>query len=109
VRQRILEIKNSIEIIRGGLKSIPGGKYTVDKCTNEKYAKGSAYSAVEGPRGRIGVWISSDGSSRPARVRFLSPSVASCVALGEALIGQTLGDLATIAMSLDISMSEVDK
>lgn len=69
---------------------------------------GEACVAVEGPRGRIGVRLTSEGGNGPARVVWQRPSAALLTLVPEALAGQKLADAETILASLDLSMAEAD-
>lgn len=70
--------------------------------------RGEATVSVEGPRGRIGLRLGSDGGSGPSAVSWNSPSAALLGVLPGLLADQTLADAEVIVASLDLSMAEAD-
>lgn len=69
---------------------------------------GEAEAEVEGPRGRIGLRLVSDGGDGPSRVAWRRPSAALLDLLPDALPGQKLADVELFVASLDLSMAEAD-
>lgn len=70
---------------------------------------GEVYNPIEAPRGELGCFIRSDGSSRPARVHMRDPSFVNLQATAEAVRGEYIADLvATLAM-LDPVLGGVDR
>jgi NADH-quinone oxidoreductase subunit D len=74
-----------------------------------KPAAGEAYARVEAPRGDFGVFVVSNGTNLPARVRFRSPSFANLSALDRMCRGVKLADVVAILGSIDIVLGEVDR
>jgi len=70
---------------------------------------GEAYVAVESPRGELGCFIASDGSPKPLRVHFRSPSYINLQALPKIVEGQLLSDVIACIGTIDIVLGEVDR
>lgn len=71
--------------------------------------KGEVYQAVEAPKGEFGVYLASDGSTKPYRCKIRSTGFASLQALETISKGYLLADLSAILGSLDIVFGEVDR
>lgn len=71
--------------------------------------RGSAYIGIESPRGEFGCYVVSDGSPKPWRVHFRSPSFISLQALPHMAKGKLLADLVAMIASLDPVLGEVDR
>jgi NADH-quinone oxidoreductase subunit D len=70
---------------------------------------GDAYDHIESARGSLGVYVVSDGSPRPYRVKFRSPAFQNLSLLGKLAAGHTVSDLLVILGSLDPVFGEVDR
>jgi NADH-quinone oxidoreductase subunit D len=70
---------------------------------------GEVYHAVESPRGELGVYVSSDGSPRPWRVHFRSPSFVNLQSLPKLVEGRLFADVVTCIGTVDIVLGEVDR
>ena len=70
---------------------------------------GEAYVAVESPRGELGCFIASDGSPKPLRVHFRSPSLINLQALPRMVEGQLIADTVACIGTIDIVLGEVDR
>lgn len=70
---------------------------------------GDAYVAIESPRGEIGCYIVSDGSNKPWRVHFRSPSFINLQALPFMAKGRLVADLVAMIASIDPVLGEVDR
>ena len=131
---RIREMRESLKIIRQALDRLPGGPYvTADrkvafppraelatsmealihhfKLATEGYRvpAGQVYTAIESPRGELGIYLVADGSARPYRLHVRAPSFASLQALPVIARGGLVADLVAIIGSLDPVMGEVDR
>jgi NADH-quinone oxidoreductase subunit D len=70
---------------------------------------GEVYYPIEGPRGEYGVFIRSDGSSKPARVHMRDPSFVNLQATRPMVQDLYIADLiATLAM-LDPVLGGIDR
>jgi NADH-quinone oxidoreductase subunit D len=70
---------------------------------------GEAFAAVESPRGELGCFVASDGSPKPLRVHFRSPSYINLQALPKLTIGQLISDVVACIGTIDIVLGEVDR
>ncbi len=72
-------------------------------------APGEAYVTVESPRGELGCFIVSDGSPKPLRCHFRSPSYINLQALPKIVEGQIIADVVACIGTIDIVLGEVDR
>jgi len=70
---------------------------------------GEVYAAVEAPKGEFGVYLVSDGSSKPYRCHMRSPGFAHLQAMEFMSKGHMLADVVTIISTMDIVFGEVDR
>ena len=70
---------------------------------------GEAYAAVEAPKGEFGVYLVSDGTNRPYRVKLRAPGFAHLHAMDYLNRGHMLADVSAILGSLDIVFGEIDR
>ena len=70
---------------------------------------GQAYSAVESPRGELGVHVVSDGGTRPYRVHFRDPSFTNLQAVAAMCEGGMIADVIAAVASIDPVMGGVDR
>jgi NADH-quinone oxidoreductase subunit D len=70
---------------------------------------GEAYVSVESPRGELGCFIASDGSPKPLRAHFRSPSYINLQALPKLIEGQLIADVIACIGTIDIVLGEVDR
>jgi NADH-quinone oxidoreductase subunit D len=70
---------------------------------------GEAFVAIESPRGELGCFVASDGSPKPLRVHFRSPSFINLQALPKMIQGQLLSDVIACIGTIDIVLGEVDR
>jgi NADH-quinone oxidoreductase subunit D len=69
----------------------------------------SIYSAVESPRGELGVLLVGDGGSKPRRVHMRTPSFDNLAVLPEIVKGHLVADLVAILASVDIVLGDIDR
>ena len=74
-----------------------------------KVPAGQAYSAVESPRGELGVHLVSDGGTRPYRVHFRDPSFTNLQATAAMCEGAQIADVVAAVASIDPVMGGVDR
>ena len=81
------------------------------KLFTEGYAvpPGEVYAAVEAPKGEFGVYMISDGSNKPYRVKLRAPGFSHLAAIDEMVRGHMLADLVAIIATLDIVFGEIDR
>jgi len=71
--------------------------------------EGEVYAAVEHPKGEFGVYIVSDGSNKPYRMKVRAPGFAHLEAMDYMARGHMLADVVTILGTQDIVFGEVDR
>ncbi len=71
--------------------------------------EGEVYAAVEAPKGEFGVYLVSDGSNRPYRVKLRAPGFPHLHAMDHLCKGMMLADVSAILGSLDIVFGEIDR
>jgi len=69
----------------------------------------SVYSAVESPRGELGVYLEGDGGPKPYRVHWRTPSFVNLQSLPFLSKGHLVADLVAIIGSLDIVLGDTDR
>jgi NADH-quinone oxidoreductase subunit D len=70
---------------------------------------GQVYSAVESPRGELGVQLVSDGGTRPYRVHYRDPSFTNLQAVAAMCEGGQIADVIAAVASIDPVMGGVDR
>ena len=108
---RLDEMHESLKILEQAVASIPEGNVLPPKNIkfNTKLPAGEAYYAVEGGRGKIGIWLASDGGKYPYRVKLRAPGFSNLSLFAEAVKGVLLADAVAILGSLDLVIPEVDR
>jgi len=69
----------------------------------------SVYCAVESPRGELGVLLEGDGSAKPRRVHWRTPSFDNLSVLPKIVKGHLVADLIAILASVDIVLGDIDR
>ncbi|MDZ4178907.1 MAG: NADH-quinone oxidoreductase subunit D, partial [Coriobacteriia bacterium] len=109
-RCRLFECFESCRIIEQAIAQMPGGSVKAEGWPRLLTPQaGEAYDHIEGARGSLGVYIVSDGSPRPYRVKFRSPAFCNLALLPMLAEGHTLSDLVVVLGSLDPVFGEVDR
>src|SRR5215831_13549795 len=131
---RIKEMRESVKILEQAIERLPDGPINVDdrkmlpppreeletsmeavihhfKLFTEGYSlpPGAVYQAVESPRGEHGVFISSDGTHKPRRVKFRSASFVNLQVLEHMALGGMIADLIVILGTLDTIVGAIDR
>lgn len=70
---------------------------------------GEAFASIEAPRGELSVYVISDGSGKPWRLRIRTPSFVHISAIPDLTKGHMIADLVAIIGSLDIVLGESDR
>jgi NADH-quinone oxidoreductase subunit D len=131
---RLAEMYESVKIVKQALAGLPEGPYITEdrkvalpprhelatsmealihhfKLVTEgmRVPPGEVYFPIESPRGELGCFVRSDGSSKPARVHMRDPSFVNLQATAPAVKGAYIADLiATLAM-LDPILGGIDR
>jgi NADH-quinone oxidoreductase subunit D len=131
---RLAEIRESIRMLRQMIEKMPSGDYRIQdpkvtppprgridasmealihhfKIFTEgfKVPEGEVYAAIESPRGELGCYMVSDGSSKPFRMHIRGPSFVNLQVLPLLLRGGLLSDAVACISSVDPVMGEVDR
>jgi NADH-quinone oxidoreductase subunit D len=106
-RVRIDEMRESARIIRQCLERMPEGpvRVKVPRCP----PKGSAACRVEDPRGESLMYIVSDGTDKPYRLKVRSPNYVNLSAAPAMLLGFKISDVPSIMGVLDMCIGETDR
>lgn len=70
---------------------------------------GESYFTVESSKGELGMYVVSDGGSKPVRWRVRGPSFINLSALPKMVEGHLLSDVIAVNASLDIVLGEIDR
>jgi NADH-quinone oxidoreductase subunit D len=133
-RVRLSEMRQSARIITQALEGIPEGPWQADaphvvlpdrekmktqmealiyhfKIVTEGFRvpAGEVYQCIESPRGEIGYYIVSDGTSKPYRVHMRTPSFANLQALPVLLTGTLIADSIASLGSMDFVLGDSDR
>lgn len=108
---RLKEIEESIKIVRQALREYPRkGPITAKLPRRLKPPMGAeVYAHVESPRGDLGVYIVSDGTDQPYRLKWRAPSFSNLQIVERLAPGLMVADLVALVGSIDIVLGEVDR
>ncbi len=106
---RMLEMRESIEILKQALRDIPEGDIIGKAPKVFKPKPAEAYGRVEGPKGELGFYLIADGTPKPYRYRVRPPSLINLTVLRDMCLGQKIADAVVILGSIDIVLGEVDR
>lgn len=131
---RVQELRESLKIVEQALNKLPMGPI---KSENRKFVppprseigvsmealihhfklwtegfpapKASVYSAIESPRGELGVYLEGDGGPKPHRVHMRTPSFDNLSIVPKLVKGHLVADLVAILASTDIVLGDIDR
>ena len=110
---RVLEMKQSVRIIRQCIEQIPDGPVLADLGKVIRAPSGEAYVGIENPRGELGHYVVGNtkfqSGKSGVRVRVRGPSFCNLSILAELLPGTMLADSVAIIGSIDIVIGETDR
>ncbi len=131
---RMEEMRQSNEIVRQAMDTIPKGEYITDipdvampqkenlkksmealihhfKIVTEGICPpaGEVYTCVEAPKGELGYYVVSDGTKNPYRIKIRPPSFVNLEGLQKMIEGRLLADVVAVIGSLDIVLGEIDR
>ena len=131
---RIEEMRQSNEIVRQAVDTLPKGEFIADipdvalpqkenlKKSMESLIHhfkivtdgicppvGEVYVCVEAPKGELGYYIVSDGTKNPYRIKIRPPSFVNLEGLQKMIEGHLLADVVAVIGSLDIVLGEIDR
>ena len=131
---RMEEMRQSLRIVRQALEKLPSGPV---RSSNRKFVPpprselshsmeavihhfklwtegfnapaASVYSAVESPRGELGVFLEGDGGPKPYRVYWRTPSFVNLQILPLLAKGHLVADLVALIGTIDVVLGDVDR
>jgi NADH-quinone oxidoreductase subunit D len=131
---RVQELRETLKIVEQALNKLPMGPVRSD---NRKFVapprseigvsmealihhfklwtegfpapKASVYSAIESPRGELGVYLEGDGGPKPYRVHWRTPSFDNLTVVPKLVKGHLVADLVAILASTDIVLGDIDR
>jgi NADH-quinone oxidoreductase subunit D len=131
---RVLELRESIGIVRQALDGMPEGPIKADapkvvlpdrekmktqmealiyhfKIITEGFSvpAGEVYQAVESPRGEMGYYVVSDGTAKPYRVHMRAACLANLQTIPKMCEGRLIADVVAAIGSIDIVLGEIDR
>ena len=109
---RLGEMYESVRIVRQCLDKLaetPPGEIMAKIPKVIKPPAGEVYSAIESPRGELGIYLVSDGSDQPYRVHARTPSFVNLTSLDLVGSGGLIADFVATLGSVDIVLGEVDR
>jgi len=108
-RVRMKEMRESVKIVQQALDGLPEGPTNAKVPWFFKTPKGEVYSAIENARGEYGIYLVSDGTSKPYRLKIRAASFCNLSVLPELVVGVKIADVVAIFGSLDPVMGDVDR
>ncbi len=106
---RIEEIRESCKILRQCFEKIPPGEFCVKVPKKIRPPAGDVYLRTESTRGDLGVFLVSDGTDKPYRLKFRTGSFAAMSIIEKVSRGMMVADLIAFIASLDIVAPEIDR
>ena len=111
---RMKEMEECIKILRQACDKLEAegiqGEYCAPKVPKVmKLPVGHWYQQVEASRGAFGVYIESDGNTKPVRVHFQSPCFNLIGVVDLTCRDNMIADLITITASLDFVIPDIDR
>ena len=106
---RVMEMFESVKIIRQILDGIEEGPVMGKVPKIVKVPAGEMYMRTEAPRGEIGYHLISDGGKTPYRLKVKSSCFTHVSMLPIMAPGQMVADLVASIGSIDIVLGEVDR
>ena len=108
---RMLEVMQSIDLVRQAMDHYrsAAGDWGIPIKLTQRMPKGEVYLETECPRGQMGFYLVSDGSSIPWRARARSSSFCNLSVCHEICNGAPIADIPAVVGSLDIVMGEIDR
>lgn len=131
---RMEEMRQSVRLLEQALDRLPGGSVNVDDprlilppktaamsdmesmihhfknvMEGVRAPVGESWFSVESSKGELGMYVVSDGGSKPVRWRIRGPSFVNIAALPHMIEGALLSDVIAVNASLDIVLGEIDR
>jgi NADH-quinone oxidoreductase subunit D len=131
---RVEEMRQSARIVKQALEGMPEGPHTADapkvvlpdrdkmktqmesliyhfKIVTEGFRvpQGEVYQVIESPRGELGYYVVSDGTSKPYRVHIHGPSFGNLQGLSKMVEGSLISDVIASLGSMDFVLGDSDR
>ncbi len=106
---RMREIEESAKILAQLVDNIPDGEYCVKVPKMLKLPAGSWFQLTEGCRGAFGLYLESDGSTKPYRLKIAPPCLPQAAVVDHLTRDAKIADLITIGGSLDYIVPDIDR
>ena len=131
---RVEEMRQSTRIVKQALEGMPSGPWQADaphvvlperekmktqmesliyhfKIVTEGFRvpEGEVYQVTESPRGELGYYVVSDGTTKPYRVHVHGPSFGNLQGLGEMVKGSMISDVIASMGSMDFVLGDTDR
>ncbi len=106
---RIREMGESAKILRQAISQIPEGSHTAKVPRVFKPPKGEVYLRTENPRGELGFYLVSDGTTKPYRLKIRTGSFTALSIFNKVTRGLMIADIIAVIGSLDIILPEIDR
>jgi NADH-quinone oxidoreductase subunit D len=106
---RMQEMRQAVRIMEQAVEAIPEGPIMGKVGKVIKPAVGEAYVSIEAPKGELGYYVVSDGSTQPYRCRVRPPSFVNLQALDRMIRGGLVADVVAVIGTLDIVLGEIDR
>ncbi|MCC6857540.1 MAG: NADH dehydrogenase (quinone) subunit D [Bryobacterales bacterium] len=131
---RIAEMRESARIVRQALEGMPEGPHQASapkvvlperekmktqmealiyhfKIVTEGFRvpEGEVFQVIESPRGEVGYYVVSDGTSKPYRVHVRAPSFANLQSAPKMVEGTLIADVIASLGSLDFILGDTDR
>jgi NADH-quinone oxidoreductase subunit D len=106
---RVEEMRQAARIVEQAVQGIPEGPIMGKVAKVLKPPVGEAYVSIEAPKGELGYYVVSDGTTQPYRVRVRPPSFVNLQALNKMAAGGLIADIVAVIGTLDIVLGEIDR
>lgn len=108
---RMLEMRESVKILEQALTGIPEGPVMDPKVRLRglRPKAGEAYGRIESPKGELGFYLISNGTTEPYRYRVRPPTMINLTVLEDMCLGRSVADIVVTLGSVDIVLGEVDR
>jgi len=109
---RLKEMRESCKICQQCLDFLEkddSGEYIAKVPKVIKPPEGEVYASVEAPKGELGFYIVSDGSTKPYRLKIRAPSFANLISIPTMVKGHMVADVIAAIGSIDVVLGEVDR
>ena len=106
---RMEEMRQSNRIVKQLVEMLPDGPVRGRVPKVVKPPVGEVYHAIEAPKGVLGYYVVSDGSTKPYRLRIRPPSFVNLQAVKKMIVGSLVADAIAVIGTLDIVLGEIDR